>query len=97
MRIRLFGTVFVIALLAIIALFVSETPRGIVQDIRSHDRIWLVLALALGIPLTMGAFWAMKPKRNPWNRKTVKTMPETPASGTDPAQPEGAGREGQDH
>jgi hypothetical protein len=97
MRIRLFGTLFVIALLAIVALFVSETPRGIVQDIRSRGLPWLALALALVIPLTMGAFWAMKPRHNPWNRKAVNPVPMTPATGTDTAKPDGAGREGQDH
>src|SRR4051812_12598009 len=97
MRIRLFGTLFVIALLATVALFVGETPRGIVQDIRSHRLPWLALALALIIPLAMGAFWAMKTKRNPWNRKAADTVPETPATGTDPAKPDGAGGVGEDH
>jgi hypothetical protein len=97
MRIRLFGILFVIALLAVVVLFVSETPGGIVQDIRSHGLAWLALALALIIPLTMGAFWAMKTKRNPWNRKAVNPVPETPATGTDTAKPDGAGKVGKDH
>jgi hypothetical protein len=97
MRIRVFGTLFVIALIAVVVLFVSETPGGIVRDIRSHGLPWLALALTLVIPLTMGAFWAMKPKHNPWSRRAVNPVPETPATGTDTAKPDGAGRVGKDH
>ena len=56
---------------------------------------WLVLVLALGIPLTMGAIWAMKPKRNPWNRKTLEPVPKAPVIETDTAKSGGAGKEGQ--
>jgi len=88
MRIRIFGTLFVIALLAIIALLVGETPRGIVQEIRSHGLPWIVLSLALGIPLIMGIFWAMKPKRNPWNRKTAQAIPKSSSTGPAPPKPD---------
>jgi len=87
MRIRLFGTLFVIALLAAIALFVGETPGDIIHEIRSHGLPWLVLSLAIGIPLIMGAFWAMKPKRNPWNRKTSEPIPKASAAGSPPPKP----------
>jgi len=92
MRIRVFGLLFVVAFLATVAVFVGESPGGAFRDIRSHLLVWFALVLALGIPLAMGIFWAMKPQHNPWIRRSLEPTSKPTNAGNPPHKPGGAGR-----